>query len=125
MRQSSKGPPVADRYEIKVPAIEVRQGERRIYCFAVDGKQLLDFTAVSRVKRTQDGALDGYQRHEVMNHIRAIRRYLESPEAMLPNAIVLSFDERVRFVPARRRSSVDYSTMGELIIPVDETLPET
>jgi DGQHR domain-containing protein len=116
---------VADRYEIKVPAIEVRQGERRIYCFAVDGKQLLDFTAVSRVKRTQDGALDGYQRPEVMNHIRAIRRYLESPAAMLPNAIVLAFDERVRFVAARRRSSVDYSTMGELIIPVDETLPET
>ena len=44
---------VADRYEIRVPAIEVRQGERRIYCFAVDGKQLLDFTAVSRVKRTK------------------------------------------------------------------------
>src|ERR1700733_4779638 len=113
MRQSWKGPPVADRYEIKVPAIEVRQGERRIYCFAVAGKQLLDFTAAPRVKRAAHGALDGYQRPEVMNHIRAIRRFLESPEAMVPNAIVLVFDERVRFVAARRRSSVDYSTMGE------------
>jgi DGQHR domain-containing protein len=116
---------VADRYEIKVPALEVRQGERHIYCFAIDGKHLLDFTAVSRVKRTDEGALDGYQRPEVMNHIRAIRRYIESPEAMLPNAVVLAFDPRVRFVPARRRSPVDYSTMGELIIPVDETLPES
>ena len=116
---------MADRYELTVPAIEVRQGDRHIYCFAIDGKHLLDFTAVSRVKRTQEGALDGYQRPEVMNHIRAIRRYIESPEAMLPNAIVLAFDERVRFVAARRRSSVDYSTMGELVIPVDESLAES
>lgn len=116
---------MADRYEIKVPALEVLQGERSIYCFAIDGKQLLDFTAVSRVKRSDHGTLDGYQRPEVMNHIRAIRRYIESPEAMLPNAIVLAFDERVRFLPARRRSPVKYSTMGELIIPVDESLPES
>ncbi|WP_137148200.1 DGQHR domain-containing protein DpdB [Mycolicibacterium sp. CR10] len=116
---------MADRYEIKVPALEVRQGDRRIYCFAVDGKRLLDFTAVSRVKRTDEGELDGYQRPEVMNHIRAIRRYIESPAAMLPNAVVLAFDSRVRFVPARRRSPVDYSIMGELVIPVDESLPES
>lgn len=116
---------MADRYEIKVPALQVKQGERYIYCFAVDGKRLLDFTAVSRVKRSDDGQLDGYQRPEVMNHIRAIRRYIESPEAMLPNAVVLAFDARVRFVPARRRSPVEYSTLGELVIPVDETLPES
>lgn len=115
---------MADRYEIKVPALEVRQGDRRIYCFAVDGKHLLDFTAVSRVKRSDDGGLHGYQRPEVMNHIRAIRRYIESPEAMLPNAVVLAFDERVRFVAARKRSPVDYSVMGELVIPVDEALED-
>lgn len=115
---------MADRYEIKVPALEVRQGERHIYCFAVDGKRLLDFTAVSRVKRTEQGDLDGYQRPEVMNHIRAIRRYIESPEALLPNAVVLAFDSRVRFVPGRRRGSVEYSTMGEIVIPVDETLED-
>lgn len=115
---------MADRYEIKVPALQVKQGERYIYCFAVDGKRLLDFTAVSRVKRSNDGQLNGYQRPEVMNHIRAIRRYIESPEAMLPNAVVLAFDSRVHFVPTRRRSPVDYSCAGELVIPVDETLPD-
>ncbi|WP_036367324.1 DGQHR domain-containing protein DpdB [Mycolicibacterium austroafricanum] len=115
---------MADRYEIRVPALEVRQGERSIYCFAVDGKRLLDFTAVSRVKRTDHGQLDGYQRPEVISHIRAIRRYIESPQAMLPNAIVLAFDSRVRFVAARRRSPVDYSTLGELIIPIDESLSD-
>lgn len=115
---------MADRYEIRVPAIQVRQGARYIYCFAIDGKQLLDFTAVSRVRRTAGGELDGYQRPEVMNHIRAIRRYIESPEALLPNAVVLAFDDRVRFVATARRSKVGYSSMGELVIPVDEALPE-
>jgi DGQHR domain-containing protein len=115
---------VADRYEIRVPALQVQQGERQIYCFAIDGKRLLDFTAVSRVKRSGEGALDGYQRPEVLSHIRAIRRYIESPGALLPNAVVLAFDSRVRFESGRRRSKVEYSTTGELVIPVDETIPD-
>ena len=110
---------MADKYEIKVPALQVRQCSRFIYCFGIDGKQVLTFTAVSRVKRSDTGGLDGYQRPEVLTHIRAIRRYIESPDAMLPNAVVLAFDSRVRFEPHRRRNTVDYSTMGDLIIPVD------
>jgi DGQHR domain-containing protein len=115
---------VADRYEIRVPALQVQQGDRQIYCFAIDGKRLLDFTAVSRVKRSGDGALDGYQRPEVLSHIKAIRRYIESPGALLPNAVVLAFDSRVRFELGRRRSKVEYSAIGELIIPVDETIQD-
>ena len=40
---------MADRYEIKLPALQVRQGGRFIYCFAIDGKALLDFTAVAYI----------------------------------------------------------------------------
>ena len=115
---------MADKYEIRVPAIEVKQGERRIYCFAVDGKKIHDFATVSRIHRDDDGALDGYQRPEVLSHIKAIRRYLESDGAMLPNAVVLAFDSRVHFESYRRRTSVDYSVPGELVIPVDEGLAE-
>ena len=115
---------MADRYDIRVPALEVLQGARRIYCFAIDGKHLLDFTAVSRVKRAGNGDLDGYQRPEVLSHIRAIRRYVESPGAFIPNAVVLAFDSRVRFESKRRKGTVEYSTMGELIIPVDESIED-
>ncbi len=115
---------MADKYEIRVPALEVRQGERRIYCFAVDGKKIHDFATVSRVSREDEGSLEGYQRPEVLSHIRAIRRYLESPGAMLPNAIVLAFDSRVRFEAYRRRTAVPYSVPGELVIPIDESLAE-
>ena len=45
-----------------------------------------------------DVTLQGYQRPEVLSHIKAIRRYLESDGAMLPNAVVVAFDERVTFV---------------------------
>ncbi|WP_329346212.1 DGQHR domain-containing protein DpdB [Streptomyces microflavus] len=115
---------MADRYTLRLPALEVRQGGRRIYCFAVDGKKLPDFAAVSRISRDDEKQLQGYQRPEVLSHIRAIRRYLESDGAMLPNAVVLAFDQRVEFVPGRRAKDVDYSVPGELIIPVDESLSE-
>jgi DGQHR domain-containing protein len=114
---------MADRYEIRLPALRIRQGEQFIYTFGVDGKQIHDFATVSRVHR-DDLELQGYQRPEVLSHIRAIRRYLESDGAMLPNAIVLAFDARVTFKPARSKSPVDYVTAGELVIPVDESLPD-
>ncbi|PRX98022.1 DGQHR domain-containing protein DpdB [Allonocardiopsis opalescens] len=116
---------MADRYTLRLPALEVRQGSRKIYCFAVDGKRLPDFTAVSRIRRDGEEQLHGYQRPEVANHIRAIRRYLESGNAMLPNAVVLAFDSRVTFAPAvtaANDTKIGYSIPGELIIPVDETL---
>jgi DGQHR domain-containing protein len=88
---------------LRLPALEIRQGDRKIYAFGVDGKQLHDFAAVSRVHR-DEGELGGYQRPEVINHVKAIRRYLESDGAILPNAIVVAFDERVKFEPVGRKS---------------------
>jgi DGQHR domain-containing protein len=116
---------VADSYLLRLPTLELRQGRRRIYCFGIDGKRLHDFTTVSRVHRDDEHALRGYQRPEVLSHIRAIRRYLESAGAMLPNALVLAFDSRVRFEPASAPSPVGYVRTGELLVPIDETLDDT
>lgn len=115
---------MGDRYDLHLPALELAQGSRRIYLFAVDGKRLHDFTAVSRVRREPQANLQGYQRPEVQSHIRAIRRYLESETAMLPNAVVLAFDDRVHFEPADTLSAQPYARPGELVVPVDETLEE-
>jgi DGQHR domain-containing protein len=92
--------------------------------FAVDGKQLPEFTTVSRVKR-EDGELDGYQRPEVLAHVGAIRSYVESASPMIPNAIVVAFDERVRFeAETDPRTSSRLSHPGHLVIPVDPSLPD-
>lgn len=114
---------MADRYDMRLPAIRLRQGGQYIYCFGVDGKRIHDFATVSRVHR-DDNSLQGYQRPEVLGHIRAIRRYLESDSPLLPNAIVLAFDERVKFEAAASAADLEYSTVGELVIPVDESLPD-
>jgi DGQHR domain-containing protein len=112
-------------YELRLPALEVRQGpERALYSFAVDGKLLPLFTTVSRVHRDEEG-LQGYQRPEALAHTGAIRAYLESETPMIPNAIVVAFDTRVRFESAGRQDGDPaYATPGHLIIPVDESLPD-
>ena len=85
---------------LRVPALEIRQGPNRVlYSFAVDGKQLPRFTTISRIHRDDATHIQGYQRPEVLSHISAIRRYLESPDPMIPNALVVAFDSRVQFEP--------------------------
>lgn len=109
---------------IVLPAIRIRQGNQFIFAFGIDGKRVHEFAAVSRVHRS-DQTLAGYQRPEVLSHIRAIRRYLETDAAILPNAIVLAFDDRVEFRPLDAGAAeAAYSMVGHLIIPVDTSLAD-
>ena len=106
---------------LTLPALEVRQGSgRTLYSFAVDGKQLPSFAAVSRIHRDDDAEIQGYQRPEVLAHIAAIRRYIESDAPMIPNALVIAFDKRVRFEPFADVPGTGYARPGMLLIPVEE-----
>jgi DGQHR domain-containing protein len=108
------------RSELRLPALEVRQGKRRLYQFAIDGKRLADVSTVSRIHRDDDGQIGGYQRPEVLRHVKTIRDYLESPGALMPNAIVIAFDSRVRFEPAPSMRATAGSAAGSIIIPAAE-----
>src|SRR5829696_1504642 len=102
----------------KFPAIAIRQGEEReIYAFAVDGKQLHDFAEVSRLGRRDGEPIEGYQRPEVLSHIAEIRNYLESEAPILPNAIVVAFDSRVKFKPLTGKRMGTGPWHGHLIVP--------
>jgi len=105
--------------ELRLPALELRQGSHRLYQFGVDGKKLSLFTAVSRVRRDDDNQIAGYQRPETLAHIRAIRRYLEGDAPLMPNALVIAFDRRVRFEPAPDAAKSRDSCVGTLVIPLD------
>jgi len=110
---------------LRVPALEVKQGKnRRLYSFAIDGKLLHEFCAISRVSRNDGEGLNGYQRPEVVSHITQIREYLESNNAMLPNAIVVAFDESVTFTSDSRTANPDapFSRVGTLKIPIQDGL---
>jgi DGQHR domain-containing protein len=113
--------------ELRFPALEVKQGPRRVlYSFAVDGKILPTFTTVSRLHRDSEAEIGGYQRPEVLSHIAEIRDYLESRDPMIPNALVIAFDSRVRFEPSDVQPiEGGYSRVGTLVVPVDpEMAPE-
>lgn len=104
--------------ELRLSALEIVQGHNRtFYSFAVDGKLLSRFATVSRIRRDGDDLVAGYQRPEVFSHISEIRNYIESKDPLLPNAIVLAFDHRVKFVPSDNGPS-SYSRLGTLIIPL-------
>jgi DGQHR domain-containing protein len=103
---------------LRVPALEVHQGGRPLYAFAVDGKVLHRFAAVSRVGRTDTGAVRGYQRSEILAHVAQIRAYLETAEALLPNALVLAFDRELPFQAASKAKG--FARTGALTIPLAE-----
>lgn len=111
---------------LEVPAIAIHQGGNRVfYSFAVDGKLLPDFATISRLQRSAKGGVAGYQRPEVLSHIAEIRAYLESPEPLLPNSIVVAFDKRVTFRSQNSKAKrPDYADIGTLFIPIDRALPD-
>lgn len=111
--------------ELKLPAIQVDQGTgRRLYTCAVDGKIVPSFATVSRIRRNGT-AVEGYQRPEVLSHIQEIKNYLESDCPMIPNAVVIAFDARVRFEPSNALpGGCEYSRAGTLVIPLDAELPD-
>lgn len=118
-KRAAQGP-----VELRIPALEIQQGAgRRLYSFGVDGKLLHSFAAVSRVRRDDKQQIEGYQRPEVVSHIAEIRRYVESANPMIPNALVIAFDDRVKFEPSKTRSSGS-ARHGDIVIPVDAAADE-
>ena len=78
---------------------------------------MANFATISRIGRTEEHAIKGYQRPEVLSHIADIQQYLESSNPMIPNAIVVAFNRSVKFEPSPMNGNrVSYSRPGELVI---------
>jgi DGQHR domain-containing protein len=110
--------------KLRVPALSMKQGDRGLYSFAVDGKKLSSFATVSRIHRSAEHKLGGYQRTEAQAHITSIKRYLETSGAILPNALVIAFDKKVKFVPQKGQGRKTGSKLGEIVIPIDDELAD-
>ncbi len=119
-----RGASMATRRELRLPALQVRQGPKRmLYVFSVDGKLVHRFATISRVRRDEEGVLRGYQRPEVLSHIDEIRRFIEGPNPMIPNAVVLAFNSTVRFEPLGTEFHPEgASRPGTLCIPFEEEM---
>lgn len=77
-------------------AVRARQSpEHDVLTFAATASEVLKFAEIDRVGRDESGTLSGFQRPQIAGHIREIRDYLETPGAILPNAIVVGFTQGV------------------------------
>lgn len=63
----------------------------RVFTFAATANDILATCEISRLGRTDEGELFGFQRPQIAGHIQEIRDYLQSADAVLPNAIVVGF----------------------------------
>lgn len=66
-----------------------------VFCFVARKDDIQQFARIERASRSNDGVLSGFQRPQIANHIKEIRRYLESTNAILPNPIVVAFTDGV------------------------------
>jgi DGQHR domain-containing protein len=83
------------------------------------GEEILKIADISRVSRDDSGKLIGYQRPEVKKHVDGIVDYIDGDAPLLPNPIILAFNEQVKFVGGRGPKVSDgYCTSGHLEIPI-------
>jgi DGQHR domain-containing protein len=95
------------RETITVTGIRYKQGQSHdLFMFVLDAKQIGRFASVSRICRGEGGKVEGYQRPEVLSHIRDITQYIESDDPMVPNALVIAFDDRVKMKPVLKGSDI-------------------
>jgi len=81
---------------LSYPAIRARQGApNAVFTIAAKASDILRFASIDRIARDEDGALTGFQRHQIAGHIREIREYLAKDDAVLPNSIVVAFTDGV------------------------------
>lgn len=81
-------------------AASARQSpDHQVLTLAATAAEVLQFAQIERVARDAQGTLSGFQRPQIAGHIREIQDYLEKPDAVLPNAVVVAFTDRVAVEP--------------------------
>ena len=65
----------------------------KVVVFTATPGAVAQIAKVHRIGRNEKHKLSGFQRPQIAGHIREIRDFLEEPDAMLPNAIVLAFSQ--------------------------------
>lgn len=106
---------------IRRRALRVEQDRRHpLYLFTLTAEELLRIADISRLSRSEAGALVGYQRAEVKRHIRNIVEYLDSGDVLFPNSLILALPSSTRFRRLRGSKANDqHAEAGtiEILVP--------
>ena len=111
----------ADTGDILVRAVRATQARGTpIYSFFLPGKELLRVADITRLRRDDEGKLQGFQRRAIREHIRGIVKYLNQGDVLFPNAVILALSPMVQFVAARGfppKGTLTTGTIGTLRLP--------
>ena len=100
-------------------ATKLPGSKRQLFAFPMIGKEVFEIAGISRIERTEKGAIEGFQRPEVKKHIREIADYIRNADAMIPNAVVLAFRKRaVKFEPLGGKKAAANGEHGILTVQV-------
>ena len=107
---------------VRLRAIRSRQGNGiDVYSFFIPGEKITQIADITRIHRTGEDHLVGFQRDEIKQHVKGIIDYLDSGEVLFPNAIILAFSAEVTFTLARGSKpdgALDEGEAGTLSIPL-------
>jgi DGQHR domain-containing protein len=76
-----------------------QSADHTVLSFAATAEEVLRFATIDRIGRDEEGRLSGFQRPQIAAHIREIGDYLEKPDAVLPNPIVVAFTRGIEVSP--------------------------
>lgn len=106
---------------LHVGALRVVQDKKHpLFMFVLTAEQLSELTEVSRITRTTDGDIEGYQRGEVKRHVAAISDYLNSNRGfvLFPHALILALTRPVSFTASHGAVNGETAEVGLLTIPL-------
>lgn len=84
---------------IRFEALVAEQSQNhQVMMIKASAKQIQQISVIDRLGRDQFGKTTGFQRPQVSGHITEIRDYLETSDAVLPNALVLAFVDGARVI---------------------------
>ncbi len=106
-------------------ALRTFQGNKiEVFSFFIYGSDITRIADITRIYRDEGDELKGFQRSEIKNHVKSIVDYLNTPDSLFPNAIILALGKDVEFRQSRGpnpENLVEVAQSGNLTIPV---LPE-
>ena len=109
----------ARKIHVEKPALRIEQNPSLpLYLLSLTARELMAVADISRISRTADGLLMGYQRGEVRADINEIIEYLNGDDALLPNSIILAFGPSVRFQQTGDPSGPGGVSVGVVSIPL-------
>jgi len=109
---------------ISIRALRTEQAKGiHVFSFFLPGQEIMNIADISRIHRSENNSLHGFQRKEIKQHINNIVDYLEQTDALFPNSILLALSQEVIFKQARGKAPdgiTDISLIGTLSIPIRE-----